>query len=56
MGREIKVTQARGEFLDTAWGVRALITVHPSSLLRAPAEADRERDLELFVSDLRKIR
>lgn len=56
LGREIKVTQARGEFLDTDWGPRALITVHPSSLLRAPAEADRERDFQLFVADLKKIR
>jgi DNA polymerase len=56
LGHEIKVTQARGEFLDTEWGARALITVHPSSLLRAPAEADRERDFQLFVADLKKIR
>jgi len=55
LGREIKVTQQRGEFLDTEWAARALITVHPSSLLRAPAEADRERDFRLFVEDLSKI-
>ncbi len=56
VGHDVKVTQVRGDFLDTEWKVPALITVHPSSLLRAPAEADRERDFQLFLDDLRKIK
>src|SRR5438132_9694480 len=35
--------------------VVALATVHPSSLLRAPDEETRRREMELFVADLKKI-
>jgi DNA polymerase len=32
-----------------------IVTVHPSSLLRAPDEAAREAAYALFLKDLRKI-
>jgi DNA polymerase len=32
-----------------------IATVHPSSILRAPDDAAREREAKLFVSDLRAV-
>jgi uracil-DNA glycosylase family protein len=53
-GEEIKVTQERGKRRDTEFGIPALITVHPSALLRLPDGADREGEFQRFVSDLKK--
>jgi uracil-DNA glycosylase len=50
LGRPIKVTEARGTVLDPATGPPVLITVHPSSILRA--RDDREPQLDAFVRDL----
>ncbi len=55
-GADLKVTELRGQKLDTSFGVPALITVHPSSLLRLPIGADPEVEFDRFVDDLRKIR
>lgn len=32
-----------------------MVTVHPSSLLRAPTEADRAREYARFVDDLKRF-
>jgi DNA polymerase len=32
-----------------------MATVHPSSILRAPDDAAREREMKLFVADLRAV-
>jgi DNA polymerase len=32
-----------------------MATVHPSSLLRAPDEEARHREMTLFIEDLKKI-
>jgi DNA polymerase len=32
-----------------------MATVHPSSILRAPDEEARHREMELFIQDLRRI-
>jgi uracil-DNA glycosylase len=50
LGRPIKVTEARGTILDPTTGPPVLITVHPSSILRA--RDDREPQLDAFVRDL----
>jgi len=51
-GREVKVTQERGRFLQTEWAERTLISVHPSALLRVPDHEGREREFARFVEDL----
>jgi DNA polymerase len=53
LGARFRVTQHRGEVVRTDLGVLALITVHPSSVLRAP-DASRPAHRE-FVRDLRRI-
>ena len=54
-GPDIRVTKDRGQWLETPYCARTLVTVHPSSLLRAPDEETRRANYELFVADLRMI-
>lgn len=51
----VRVLSDRGQLLPTEWGAPALITVHPSSLLRLPEGSDPEAAFALFVADLRKL-
>lgn len=53
LGREVRVTRDRGRPLESALAPVALATVHPSSILRAPDAAARQRERSLFVDDLR---
>jgi uracil-DNA glycosylase len=52
LGRSFKVTQMRGQILAAEFAPAVMATVHPSSLLRAPDEETRHREMELFVRDL----
>src|SRR3984893_2048032 len=52
-GPTFRVTRERGKVLSSKLAPRVLATVHPSSLLRQPDEASREREYKLFVTDLR---
>jgi DNA polymerase len=54
-GRDVRVTLERGEFMEHPWARAAVVTVHPSALLRAPDEAQRKAEWDLFLQDLRKI-
>ena len=56
LGREVKVTATRGQKLNTEWGMDALVTVHPSSLLRARGLGNGQADFAAFVEDLRRTR
>ena len=52
-GPTFRVTRERGKVLSSKLAPRVLATVHPSSLLRQPDEASRQREYEHFVADLR---
>lgn len=54
LGKDVRVTQERGRFLQSPLAPYVLATVHPSSILRAPDEAAREAAMRHFVADLRK--
>ncbi len=54
-GAAIRVTRDRGEFRETEWAAKTLVTVHPSSLLRAPTEEARAEGYQAFLSDLRVV-
>jgi len=56
LGRSVRVLSERGQTFPTQFGAPALLTVHPSSLLRLPDGADTEAAFSAFVDDLRKIR
>lgn len=53
-GERVKVLRNRGRVIQIG-SRKALITVHPSMLLRLPASVDREEEFARFVEDLRKI-
>jgi uracil-DNA glycosylase family protein len=54
LGREFRVTQHRGELLDSNLAEAVTATVHPSSILRGEP-ADRETNFAAFVDDLRVV-
>ncbi len=52
LGRAVTISRERGRPLPLAHG-QAMVTVHPSYLLRLPDEDSRTREYANFVSDLR---
>jgi uracil-DNA glycosylase len=55
LGRDFRVTQHRGEFLESPLVPIVMATVHPSSILRAPDEKSRREQMQSFIADLKKI-
>ena len=55
LGRQFKVTQQHGQWVEWPYEPRATATVHPSSIRRAPDEAARAAAYEGFVADLRVV-
>jgi uracil-DNA glycosylase family protein len=51
-GREMAIHRNRGRIIPLGNGPRALITVHPSFLLRLPDDAVRAAEYRRFVADL----
>jgi DNA polymerase len=51
-GREMAIQRNRGRIMRLGSGPRALITVHPSFLLRLPDETSRAAEYRRFVADL----
>ena len=52
LGRQFRVTQSRGELVDSPLAEIVTATVHPSSILRAD---DRETEYAAFVEDLKQV-
>ena len=52
-GKITPINKNRGRLLDLAGGVKALVTVHPSYLLRQPDAQAKAREYARFVDDLR---
>src|SRR5205807_1873047 len=55
LGRQFRVTAHRGEFVESTLAPMVLATVHPSSLLRAPDDDARHREMKQFTDDLRTV-
>jgi uracil-DNA glycosylase len=55
LGRSFRVTQRRGEFVDSPLAPLVTATIHPSSILRAGTDEDRRVAFEGFVRDLRQV-
>jgi uracil-DNA glycosylase family protein len=56
VGKVITIAKVRGAPLTLADGSECWVTVHPSSILRAPDEAARKEGKRLFLRDLILIR
>jgi uracil-DNA glycosylase len=54
LGPKFKVTEKRGELVTSDWAGAIIATVHPSAVLRAPADA-REQAKREFFTDLRRV-
>jgi uracil-DNA glycosylase family protein len=52
-GKITPINKNRGRLIDLADGIRALVTVHPSYLLRLPDPDAKTREYQRFVSDLK---
>jgi DNA polymerase len=56
LGRKVAVTKERGHGLDLQDGAKAVLTVHPSYLLRIPDAAAKAAERGRFVADLERAR
>jgi uracil-DNA glycosylase len=54
LGKQFRVTQDRGKPITTDFAEAVIATVHPSAVLRAPADARDEARREFFA-DLKKV-
>jgi uracil-DNA glycosylase len=54
-GSSFRVTQHRGELLDSELAAIVCATIHPSSILRKPDEPSRAEEREAFAEDLRVV-
>src|SRR5262249_48727079 len=52
LGSAFRVTQDRGRMFEVKGYPPIMATVHPSSILRAQRDEDRESQRRLFVADL----
>ena len=52
-GKITPINKNRGRPIDLADGIKALVTVHPSYLLRLPDADAKAREYERFVDDLK---
>lgn len=55
-GKPLPIGKSRGRIVELATGGQALVTVHPSFLLRLPDEAAKAAEYARFVEDLRLVR
>src|SRR5438552_471455 len=52
-GKITPINKSRGRLIDLHDGTKALVTVHPSSLLRLPDADAKAREYQRFVEDLK---
>jgi DNA polymerase len=55
LGKTFSVTRQRGQLVDSPLAPNVIATVHPSSILRARDESDRQVQTREFVADLKKV-
>jgi len=55
LGSSFRVTQHRGELLESDLAPIVTATIHPSAILRGPDDASRQEEREAFAEDLRVV-
>lgn len=55
LGKQFRVSDQRGQLIESSLAPMATATVHPSSILRAPDEDSRRAQMKEFVRDLRGV-
>jgi len=56
IGPKFRVSVQRAQFVESTLAPLVTATVHPSSILRAPTDEARHREMKRFIDDLKKIR
>jgi uracil-DNA glycosylase len=54
-GKQFRVTQHRGEWVESDLAEHVTATIHPSAILRQRDDESRRRELAAFVDDLRIV-
>jgi len=55
LGPQFRVTQQRGQFIESTLAPYIMATVHPSSILRAPDDETRHAEKRRFIDDLKTL-
>lgn len=55
LGTKFRLTQHRGEFVESNFARYVLATVHPSAILRAQDDETRHDEMERFIDDLKLV-
>jgi DNA polymerase len=55
LGSSFKITQSHGKVQQADGFPPIIATLHPSAILRARTDEDRERDTRIFLDDLRQV-
>lgn len=55
LGKDFRVSQKRGEFIESPLAEHVVATVHPSSILRAPDDETRHAETARLIEELKKI-
>jgi len=55
LGTKFRITKSHGETHEVEGLPPIIATLHPSAILRARTDEDRERDTKTFIDDLRRV-
>lgn len=55
LGSGFKITKSHGEVQQAEGFPPIIATLHPSAILRARTDEDRDRDTKIFLDDLRRV-
>jgi uracil-DNA glycosylase len=55
LGRQFRVTQDRGKWIESPLAPYVMATVHPSSILRSPDSETRAAEMARFIAELRPV-
>ena len=55
LGRNFRVSQERGKWMETDLAPHTMATVHPSTILRTPDDQSRRNQMKQFVADLKVV-
>lgn len=55
LGKDFRVTQMRGQWVESGLAERVIATIHPSAVLRSPDPGSREKQYNSLVADLEMV-
>jgi DNA polymerase len=55
LGKDVRVTRIHGQTVESPHAPFAIATMHPSSILRAADAASRQRKMDEFINDLKRV-